>query len=196
MATAGILDHIERLNPKAMFTTRDVLQYGSRGAVDTCLYRLVKAGTIRRLARGVFIRDRNARPRTEEIANVKAMTFGKRIHKPATAILQELRIISSNNPNQSHFVVTGHSSTFESYRGPIILTGIAQRKAKLCETKVGHKLYALWQFKDYKNFDRAIAITSRNLNRQDREELRRCSSLMPAWLHELFRDRYARILAS
>lgn len=196
MATAGILAHIERLNPKAMFTTRDVLQYGSRGAVDTCLYRLVKAGTIRRLARGVFIRDRNAKPRVEEIASVKAIAFGKLIHKPATAILQELPIAPPNNPNQKHFVVTGHSSAFETYRGPIVLKGIAQRKAKSCETKVGHRLYALWQFKDNKHFDRAIAITSRNLNRQDREELRRCSSLTPAWLHELFRDRYSRILAS
>jgi hypothetical protein len=87
MATAAILSHIMQLRADSIFTTREVLQYGRRSAVDQCLYLLVKKNMIRRLASGVFIRDPHANPSVEEIARIKAAAFGLEIapsQEPAT----------------------------------------------------------------------------------------------------------------
>jgi hypothetical protein len=196
MATMGILDHISNLNPKTIFTTREVLHYGSRGAVDTCLYRLVKTGCIRRLARGVFILTAgNGKPTIDEIADKKAISFGRQIYKYATTILQELQIVPDDKLQEKHFAIKGHSSRFVSCRGAVVFKGIAQRKAKLSETAVGQKVYALWHFGGDELIDKAVAIACRTSNKEDRSELKRSVSLMPAWLHEMFRERFGRSLA-
>lgn len=67
-----------------LFTTRDMLVYGTRGAVDQALNRLVRQGEISRIAPGVFVKPsvdyHEAAP--HEIAMVKAHSWGKHNPKP------------------------------------------------------------------------------------------------------------------
>src|SRR5438309_1180711 len=48
---------IARIGFDKLFTTRQLLLYGTRAAIDQALSRLVKAMHIARVARGVFIRE-------------------------------------------------------------------------------------------------------------------------------------------
>lgn len=196
MAAASVLLHILRLSPTTVFTTRDVLQYGRRGAIDQCLYRMVKTNFIRRLARGVFVRDPHVNPSPEEIAEIKARSFGKLIFRHATNILHDLGIPHSDGKQENRFAINGHSSSFKSIHGKISFHGVAQRKAKLCETKAGRRVFALWHFSENNLIDKAVKVACRDLKRTDRDDLRRCSSLMPAWLHDRCIERYARAIAS
>ncbi|HEY9757243.1 MAG TPA: type IV toxin-antitoxin system AbiEi family antitoxin domain-containing protein [Oculatellaceae cyanobacterium] len=200
MASAGIRDHIANLNYSAIFTTRDVLKYGKRNAVDQCLHFLVKSGEIRRLARGVFVQDPNINPSIEQIAEIKAAAFGKRIYKYATNVLNQIARFPQEDPNKGQygktFAINGDSSGFETFRGPVKYKGIAQRKAKLCESSIGEKVHALWHLGSDEHIEKAVRFVFRNLNRAERANLRSCSSLMPAWLNDMFIDRFARILAS
>ena len=216
MAATRILEHIYELDFSAIFTTRDVLQYGTRTAVDQCLSRLVRSHFIVRLARGVFTRDPNIKVTIEEIATIKAVAFGRKILDHATKILLELKarkpfdtkqkqysddgteILNSKckySPANS-FAIDGHSSRFQSVLGPVEFHGIAPRKAKLSESKAGRRMYGLWYFGDDDRIATAVKTACRDLNRKDRIDLRRASALMPAWLHHLMLPRYSHSVAS
>jgi hypothetical protein len=216
MASATIIEHILNLDPTTIFTTRDVLQYGTRSAVDQCLYRLVKSSFITRLARGMFVRDPNVEVTLDDIARIKAAAFGRQILEHATRILKELRIkkpldhyqsIDSEDDNEvrrrqkmysatNTYAIDGHSSRFQSCLGTVEYHGIAPRKRKLSDAKTGRRVYALWYFGDDDRIAPAVHVACRDLNRTDREDLRRASSLMPAWLHLFLRKRYAHGVAS
>ncbi len=51
---AAILDQMIQGSPLAVWTPRDLLDLGSRGAVDQALHRLTRGGDIRRIARGLY----------------------------------------------------------------------------------------------------------------------------------------------
>ncbi|HEY9755440.1 MAG TPA: hypothetical protein V6C97_09775 [Oculatellaceae cyanobacterium] len=199
MATAGIRTHLANISATTIFTTRDVLKYGKRGAVDQCLHIMVRSGQIRRLARGVFVQDPNTNPSIEEIAQIKAAAFGKNIYQFATDVLHQLGILRQEEPTKESdgkiFAINGHTSGFESIRGPVEYKGIAQRKARLCESRTGAKVYALWHLGEDEHIEKAARFLFRNLNRTERLDLRGCSSFMPAWLNDIFIDRFTRILA-
>src|SRR3984885_14338964 len=50
----NMLEDINIRGPGAVFVPTDFLNLGSRQAVDIVLHRLVRKGTIRRLARGIY----------------------------------------------------------------------------------------------------------------------------------------------
>jgi hypothetical protein len=50
--TLRIRQFIANLPQALIFSTRDLLNFGTRAAVDQCLCRLVRKGNIRRLAWG------------------------------------------------------------------------------------------------------------------------------------------------
>ena len=74
-----VLRHLEQLAPGELFTTRDLLGYGRRNAVDKTTHYLVKQGYISRLAYGVFVVTHTSRESytAAEIAECKARAFGK-----------------------------------------------------------------------------------------------------------------------
>jgi hypothetical protein len=80
--SARIRQHIFSLEEGVLFTSRDLLRYGTRCTVDQTLFRLLKRGVIVRIARGVFMRETDTgwRPGAQEVATVKARAFGKQIY--------------------------------------------------------------------------------------------------------------------
>jgi hypothetical protein len=203
MATAGILHHIMQLSPQTIFTTREMLQYGRRGAVDQCLHTMVKSRFIFRLAQGVFVRDASIVPSVEEIARIKARAFGKRICDDATNVLQEIGVtcVELEAPTEAERVpktkysINGHSSSFRCIHGIVEFRGVAQRKARLSETKLGRRMFALWHLGNHRLTAKALVYQFRELNKSDREELRQGSAWMPAWLNDMCIDRHARVIA-
>jgi hypothetical protein len=58
--------------------TRDFLQYGLRGTVDVSLHRLVRNGTLMRVADGVFVRDGSKIPTVEGNCQRKSRKIRKK----------------------------------------------------------------------------------------------------------------------
>ncbi len=54
--TEKIKQHIQRLPRGKSFVSKQLLHLGSRAAIDQVLARLVKAGAIARVQRGVFVK--------------------------------------------------------------------------------------------------------------------------------------------
>jgi hypothetical protein len=147
MCTEYIERHIRRLPPTQIFTTREVLRYGPRGAVDQALYRMVRIGFIVRLARGVFVRDASQKPTLYEIVSAKAQAWGKIIVTHAERVLREHEI-RTVGPRKQAYAINAHSGTYWTIRGRVYMNGIGTRRMRLCKTKVGQLLYALWHIRE------------------------------------------------
>jgi Family of unknown function (DUF6088) len=190
MCTKFIFRHIEKLARTQIFTTRDMLVYGTRAAVDSALSRMVEKSFITRLAWGVFVKDASKEPTILEIANAKTNGFAIKIAALPDSILNELGLSSKNS--SASFAKRGHSSSFLTIHGRVHLKGIAERKMRLLESAVGKIAYALWSL----NYGGCTVFDVNNVTRQfgrtERELFWLLSSLMPAWLTSLSSHRFPR----
>lgn len=203
-ATAKIWHHLNGLEVDEPFTTRDLLTYGSRSAIDNCIFRMVEAGIIHRLARGVFVRmkanGKHAKFSQDEIATIKANSFGRKLHshpfKKAKEIAVRLGLIEAgekwiNEKEQlkTTYETSGPSSSFMYEGQRIYFKKTTRRKIQLGDSRAGQVVRALW----YNGIDNAYILWNFDKHREamaglyggDRDEIRRSSALMPAWLSDI-----------
>ncbi len=144
MSTAGLIcTQINRIQKGVLFSTRQFLSLGSRGAVDQTLYNLVKAKVIMRVARGVFLRAGSRMPSAYEVAKVKAESFGKRIFTHGADTAHFLGFPVKNNQTPT-FASTGRTTSFRFGDVVIRLIGTCLRKLHGEETLLGKVIRALW----------------------------------------------------
>jgi Family of unknown function (DUF6088) len=170
-----------------IFTTREVLCYGFRAAIDQILSRFVKQGRIRRLARGVFVKDPSNKMFFSdfEIAKVKAESFGRRISKHPDNIGISLGIKDGKEDN-STFSIDGRTSRFRIGNRTITLKETSTRRMKLSETHSGQVLRALCQLGS-RFVDRYIISTSqKDYTRFDRIDHQNNIQFIPSWLSDLY----------
>jgi hypothetical protein len=188
---------ISRLKYGQMFCTRDCLNFGPRAAVDQALYRLVKEGTVVRLARGVFtkLRANTPIPTAQQIAAYKAKAFFRKIvHIPKSfsrpdLLLPQVYLGKGRDVSQklSPFASDGATSSFA-----LILSGEkeefkrqAPRKLVLGDTLHGLLIRRLWSLGKDDVSEKDIAQAFDHLGREDRNSLRSSCHIMPAWLAKL-----------
>lgn len=183
VASSYIRRHILRRPPTQIITTRELLPYGTRSAVDQTTYRMVHSGFLIRLARGVFVRSLAGKPTLKQIAEAKMAAFGKILLTYGDDLLRQFNIPFNYSGFDTEFAINGHSSSFWARDGLIVLKGIGPRKVKLCQTKVGRAAYALWHIGDGRCGANDVWLATRNFGRTERAEFRRAGDLMPAWLN-------------
>lgn len=118
-----IRSFVMNMHHKVIFTSADLLAFGSRNAVDIELCRLVKRGLIKRLANGVFslsLEEPEESPSASEIARIKAERFGKHV------IVADNKQIS--NTGNLYLTINGCKSSFESVHGRIHFRPISPAK--------------------------------------------------------------------
>ena len=187
MCTDLIVRHINRIPATEIFTTRHMLMYGKRKAVDSALGRLVGDGVIHRLARGVFVRDLSADPTMVQIVEAKLKAWSGTVAIHAKKILGSFHLETGYYDNV--FVKDGSSSSFDTIRGRVFMKNQCARKMRLYQDKVGKVAMALWHLRT--NFSgKAVDILTANFNRKDREMFKFSASLKPAWLTEACAYRY------
>ena len=183
--------HILRLAEGTPFTTRNVLSYGNRPAVDQVLSRFVKDGFIRRLARGIFVRDQANRTSFTiwDIANLKSGSFQRKLAKHAKTTFKEI-FEDDYCKQQTIFSINGSTSKFKIDETIIHLKETCQRKAALSETIIGQRMKALWDA-GKNNVTDAMIRQALQFQRGGaaRTWLRANFGLLPAWLT----DRYHRV---
>lgn len=176
---------IFKLPLNRIFTTREVLVYGTRSTVDQSLGRLVNKGYIVRLTRGVFIREGSKQPTPFEVAKAKCLAYCKQISKHGAAIAAELNLIEIKN-QEATFTTTGRSSAFWFGNIRIIIKGISHRKMLLNQNKIGKPMAALWYLGKQLCELKQIRAATRNYDRGDRQESRLLSPIVPGWLDKFF----------
>lgn len=186
--TLFIRRHIYALPDSTPFSTRSLLCYGSRTAVDKALYRMVKTRFIERLARGVFVRVRRSRMHIgiEEIASVKARAFGKVILPHAL----NHAVDSGLMPKRHEYVLDtlGYSSSFGTIYTRVRFKKVTPRKFNLGDCPAGKVARCLWQFGKRDCTSELVEKLIRPLNRFQLCDLRESAGYIPAWLNHIFQD--------
>ena len=189
----AIKNFINELPDDEIFTTRDLLPLStSRSAVDVTTHRMIYLGLLKRLARGVFMKDiPNQRiPTVEEIAVIKARSFGKQIYQHGINAAAEIGLIERKYYKRSrfHFYTNGCSSSFGAGQYRVRLKSVSNRKTNISATDAGKLLKAIWHQGKYESIklrNKALSI-ERKMNRLQKLEFRKEIRIMPAWLLEMF----------
>jgi hypothetical protein len=184
----NIVAFIERLPQDSWFATRQVLEFGTREAVDQSLYRLVKSGFLLRIARGVFTLS-DDRPKVFEplaVASFKAKTFRKSVAVHGLDIAKKLGLVSYTNDDPT-FCVHGVSSSFQSVEMKICLQNFSARKTALGDSPLGQVIRALWFLGKDRCDSQTVQSAMVVLNDDEIKELTSSAHLMPGWLTKIVR---------
>ncbi|MBK9201810.1 MAG: type IV toxin-antitoxin system AbiEi family antitoxin domain-containing protein [Candidatus Obscuribacter sp.] len=91
-----------------IFTSRDLIPFAPRTTIDSSLSRLVKSGTLERLARGVFrfFAPSNRKVSDKQLAAIKRRAFGRKIATVATAVSRNCieRLNDTGRRSESHLM--------------------------------------------------------------------------------------------
>lgn len=187
-----IREHINRLPIEVLFTTRDLLNYGPRPAIDNAIYSLVRNGEIVRIARGVFASSkRKTEVSTFEIATVKAKSFGRTIVSHARDIAWQLGLLDPLDRNlQPTFATNGRTSRFRF--GPITIhfKGTSPRKMFLGDSRTGQIIRALCHIGKERISPENVEAAIEDLSVDERTRAGSLCAFMPAWLSKFFCEFY------
>lgn len=178
------------------FATKELLPYGLRNTIDSCLSRLVRSGYLTRLSRGIFVityklTEKNF-PTAQVVAVTKAKAFGKQLFLHGADAAKNLALFDKDS-TESTFATFGKSSSFEFLNTRIYLNGIAQSQShfgdSLCGQIIRGIIYMAKEFTDRKgagieNTKEMLSKIMGNLNRIERIDLCLAAQGMPAWLSD------------
>ena len=139
-----IFGRIRRKGPGWTFSNKDFSDCGRAGAVDLALHRLLKAGKIRRVCRGVYdypqyseLLQQTLTPDIDQVAHALARRSGWRIQPSGNTALNLLGL-STQVPAQFSYLSDGPN---RQYR--IGNTDLTFRKTALKEAGLKHRKSAL-----------------------------------------------------
>lgn len=195
MSTAAFVrKYVEALEAGQLFSTREVLRGGKRGAVDQALYRLIKKNVIVRVVRGLFQkqRDRSApKPSIREVAEAKAKAFGKQLWTHGLEAAQKFGIqqLRRTANNAYVFATDGASSSFRYGKTRIILLHVAPRKLRFKDTVPGLIIRAFCSTSRFAATAQTVAVAVDPMKLKDKLILRDSIAWMPQWLSDQLRNR-------
>ena len=176
------------------FASAAFLNCGTRASVDQTLSRLVKAGDIERVARGVFVRPEVSRfvgkvmPDLQKVAETVARTTGSIIQVHGAEAARRLEL-STQVPTQPVFVTSGPTKRIRVGKMEIRLQHVCQRKLALAGRPAGLALAAMWYLGKKEMTPALIEKIRHQLGRSEFEVLKSATNAMPAWMSDaIFRN--------
>lgn len=173
------------------FTPALLLACGSRSAVDQALSRLVKAGEIERLGRGLFVRPEVSRyagkvmPDAAAVAAALAERTGAVVGVHGAEAARRLGL-STQMSMQPVFNTTGPSRRIRLGNLEVRLNHVSPRKLALAGRPAGIALSALWYLGREAVMPETIAVLRQRLPVEEFEMLTHSKSIMPAWMSDVF----------
>ena len=192
MNTSEIIrQRVQRLPAGEPFTPAAFLSMGARASVDQSLSRLVKAGTITRVTRGVFVRATESRhlgkvlPEPSKVAEMLARAKGASIQVHGAEAARRFEL-TTQTPVQPVFYTSGPSKRFRMGKMEVVLKHAASRKLAFAGRPAGVALSALWYLGKNEVKAHTIEQIRRKLSASEFEALSAAKALMPGWMAEAF----------
>ena len=190
---SAILKRIRRRGHGSILVPSDFIDLGSRQAVDLSLHRMAKAGSIRRLARGVYdFPERHPvlgllSPSAEAVAKAIAGRDQTRL-QPAGAYATNLLSLTEQVPAKVVFLTDGPSRTVKIGPMTIQLRRTTPRNMAASDRLIGLLIQAFRELgKDHVTPGR-VAHLKRRLPAPERRDLVKDLKLAPVWMHPILRD--------
>lgn len=188
-----ILKYISSLGHGTVFVPTDFLGFGSRQAVDIILHRLVRKGTIRRLARGIYDFPKEhpklgkLLPSPEKIAEALVGRDCTRI-QPTGAYAANILGLSEQVPAKVVFLTDGPSRTVKIGTTTIQLRRTTLKNMAMAGRFSGLLVQALRELgKEHITLER-IEHLKRTIPMDARQELLKDIRFAPEWMHSIFRE--------
>lgn len=182
------------------FVTCDLSQYGSRVAVDQSLSRLVHAGEIVRISRGVFVKPRisplvgSVPVDPEKVAAAIAARSGERIVVQGAEAARRFGL-TTQMPLRQIFWTSGRTRVLQVGRTEVTFKHVAPRKLILAGSSAGEALVALWYCGRNETTGETVAQIAERLPNAEFSMLTNAKPFMPQWMvqafHEYERERTA-----
>lgn len=185
--TEAIQAQLKRLPRGEPFTTHRFVGLGPRTAVHQALSRMVRAGSISRVARGVYVKPRISiyvgavTPEPLKVAQAIAAANGEtmQVHGAEAARRMEL---STQMPTRPIFYTSGTSRRVRVKGTSIQFKHVASRKLTLAGRPAGLALSALWYLGKNQTTPLVIARIKSKLPQEEFEALKAAVTHMPAWM--------------
>lgn len=199
MTTASAVREAILATPEGKpFPAKDLLQFGTRAAVDQVLYRLAKDNEIFRIARGIYARPKwnkyvNApvMPEPIEVAELVAKTRGAKIGPTGAEAVHKLGL-STQMPTQPVYATTGRTCEVKVGKNTIRFRHVAPRKMQFAGTPVGVAIAALRYLGKKQVTLHVIAKLEQVLTKEDFQTLRHATTALPGWAMDKFYEYEAR----
>lgn len=192
-----VLARIRRKGPGNVFTPADFADLGTRNAVDLVLSRNARAGTIRKLARGVYdLPRRDARlgvlfPSPDDVAVAMAGRDGARL-QASGAHAANLLGLSDQVPVRLTFLTDGRSRRLHLGKQQVVLKHTTPRQMATAGRISGTVIQALrWLGRAHVD-DRIVATLRRRLTNADKRLLQQDLRYAPGWVADIMRAVTAR----
>jgi hypothetical protein len=182
-----------KASPGEVFAARHFLDLGSREAVDQALSRHARAGTLRKVARGLYELPRT-HPRfgtipasTEAIAEAIKGRDAVRL-QPAGALAANMLGLSEQVPARDIYLTDGPSRRVKVGKREILLKHTTPRNMATAGRMSGTAIQALRWIGRQQVDARVVRQLRRALKPEDRAMLSRDAHLAPAWIAAIFRS--------
>jgi hypothetical protein len=189
-----IRQHIEAMPTGEPLAPTAFLECGTRASIDQTLSRLVKAGSIDRVTRGVFVRPEVSRfvgkvmPEPLKVAETVAKITGAVVQVHGAEAARRLEL-TTQVPALSVFVTSGPSKRICVGKMEIRLQHVCQRKLALAGRPAGLALAAMWYLGKKEVTSALIEKIRRKLGASEFEVLKSAARSMPAWMSDaIFRN--------
>jgi hypothetical protein len=190
---ARIISRIRGRGKGSVHVPGGFLDLGSREAIDLALHRLVKKGTLRRLARGVYHFPEQhpvlgvLAPSADTIAAALAGRDHARL-QPAGAYAANLLGLSEQVPAKAVFLTDGPSRTVTIGPTTIELRRTTPRNMGAAGRLSGLLIQGLRELGKEHATEARIKHLRQTLPADKRRELLKDLKLAPAWMHPIFRE--------
>lgn len=196
-----IRQHIERMPVGEPFAPAAFLECGTRASIDQSLSRLVKAGVIERVTRGVYVRPEVSRfagkvmPEPLKVAEIVAKAAGAVVQVHGAEAARRLEL-TTQVPTQSVFMTSGPSRHIRVGKLEIRLQRVSRRKLTLAGRPAGLAIAAMWYLGKREVTPALVGKIRRKLEPAEFEVLKSAAHAMPAWMSDaIFRHGQMETLA-
>jgi hypothetical protein len=184
-----IRQRIEETPAGTPFTSAELLEFGTRASIDQTLSRLVRAGVIERIARGVFVKAEVNRfvgkvmPEPAKVAAAVAKASGSVVQIHGAEAARRFGL-STQTPLQPVFSTSGPSRVVKVGAMEIRLNHVGSRKLALVGRPSGEALAALWYLGRNGVTPSVVQAIRSKLSTSEFEALR--TSRKPSWMSDAF----------
>ena len=187
-----IRKRVSRPSSEVVFIPGDFFDLGSRAAIDLALHRMVKDGTLHRLARGLYSCPQIhptlgvLLPSVDAIANALAGKGQLRL-QPTGAYAANLLGLSDQVPARITFLTDGASRTVTIGPTQITLRRTTPRNMAASGRLAGLMIQAFRHLGQEHVTPERIASLRKTLPASERRRLLKDLALAPSWMHPLLR---------
>lgn len=165
------------------FSTADLITLGSRSALDQALCRLVNAGKLRRLSRGIFIVQTS--DTVDPVASALAVLSrrsGCPMQVSGDVALQRFGLDKKNIvPEQTTYLWPARPRKLTVMGHPIQIRSVSPRKIALCGRAAGLAVTAIWQIGKQKMTPTIMTTILDSLQHEELMAVRESASALPIW---------------